>query len=207
MKGAHPQNFLRILDLQRCLRIAFFRKLLILRIFCGLTFLVEHCLSSEFSEDPQNFWRFTFCFLKVGHSQNFLRILQIFWGLTFLLKDGNPQNFLRIRRIFWGLIFLFCWKMVILRIFWGSSEFSEDYFFVQSWSSSEFSEDWFFLKKCSSSEFSEEFLFFESLPSSQFSDDPQNFLRVDPLLFESWSSSEFSEDPQNFLRIEKKMCW
>ena len=115
------------------------------------------------------------------------------------------------------MIFLFCWKMVILRIFWGSSEFSEDYFFVQSWSSSEFSEDWFVLKNCSSSEFSEEFLFFESLPSSQFSDDPQNFLRIDPLLFESWSSSKFSifwglkifcverlsssensEDPQNF---------
>ena len=59
----------------------------------------------------------------------------------------------------------------------------------------------FFLKNCSSSEFSEDFLFFESLPSSQFSDDPQNFLRIDPLLFESWSSSEFSEDPQNFLRM------
>ena len=181
MKGAHPQNFLRILDLQRFLRIAFFRKLLILRNFCGLTFFVEHCLASEFSEDPQNFWRFTFCFLKVGQSQNFLRILQIFWGLTFLLKDGNPQNFLRIRRIFWGLIFLFFWKMVILRIFRGSSEFSEDWPFVFCSKMVILRIFWGLIsfKKLFILRIFWGLFFFESLPSSEFSEDPKNFLRID----------------------------
>ena len=156
--------------------------LLILRIFWG---------SSDFSEDwhvfllknghpqAQNFLRIDWHVFvsKDDHPQNFLRVLSKFWRLTFcFLNDGHPQNFLRIDmfvverlsssefsedpqkilrisffverrifRIFWGSSEFseddcFCSKIIILRIFWGSSECSKDLFLGQRWSPSEFSE-------------------------------------------------------------------
>ena len=98
---AHPQNFLGIL-----------------RFFWGLTcFLVEKWSSSgsEFSED----WLTCLCVERWSSSE---------------FSEG-PEQILKIDLLFferWSSSefsedwHVFCWKIVILRIFWGSSENSED---------------------------------------------------------------------------------
>ena len=158
-------------------------------------------------ETPQNLLRKPQNFRR-SPLQNFLRNHQIFFRILILRLFEDLQNFLMILIIFWGSSessedghpqnFL---KIVILRILRRSSEFSEDPIFRIFWGSP-------------SSEFS---IFSEDLQKfvriyPEFSEDrhPQNFsrsstsefLRIVILrIFWGSSSAEFSEDPQNFVRI------
>ena len=105
-------------------------------------------------EDLQKFLRIDIFLLNVAHPQNFLGIIRFFLRIdwhVFVLKDDHPQNFLRTwaNSEDWPFVF---WTIVILRIFWGSSGFSEDSLFFCSkmvtlrifWESSECSEDYVF---------------------------------------------------------------
>ena len=163
-----------------------------------------HCISKLFDgyqtilETPQNLLTKPQNFRR-SLLQNFLRNHQIFFRILILRLFEDLQNFLMILIIFWGSSessedghpqkFL-----KIVRILRRSSELTEDPIFRIFWRSP-------------SSEFS---IFSEDLQKfvriyPEFSEDrhPQNFSRSSTSEFWGSSSWEFSEDrhPQNFLRI------
>ena len=104
---------------------------------------------------------------------------------------------------------VFCWTLLILRIFWGSSDFSEDWhvFLLKNGhpqAQNFLRIDWhvFVPKDDLPQNFLRVLSKFWRLTFCFLNDGhPQTFLRIDMFFVERWSSSEFSEDPQKILRI------